>query len=620
MGNGRKAKGPGKLPDGHPLAPKPPATTSARQVLIAAAGVVAIVLMVTPLFLFGRPEDVQGVSLARALVALDTGVIDGRAVTWVDVDDNSRAIVLTLENGDEVAAHYPEDYGSSLVARLEASEIPFATDAPSRPSIWGTIALSLLPIFLLIGFLVWFMRRSGMGGAGARAFTATKAELGAVPATRFTEVVGCDEAVEELSEIIEFLHDPARFTAAGARLPRGFLLVGPPGTGKTLLARAVAGEAGVPFYSCAGSDFTEMFVGVGAARVRSLFAKAKKTGGIVFVDELDSIGRARSGTSAGGGGGAEEREGALNALLVEMDGFGKEDNIIVIGATNRPDVLDPALLRAGRFDRQVTVAPPDRKGRTRLLELYAQDRRVAPDVDFVAFARRLPGLTGADIANLVNQAALEAARAGREEITAADFGEALANVMMGRARRSATITDRDREITAWHEAGHAVVALVLPEAHDPVHVTIVPRGGAGGVTWMGGDDASFVTRPEVRARLAVSMAGRAGEEFLLDGEFTQGASNDLAHATVLATRMVTEWGMSSLGLAAVGPEHAGSGLGERVHAEVDTLLGEALATARRVLAEHRAFFDAVVADLLADETVDLDRLRALWARAAGLAA
>ena len=614
---GRMAKGPGKLPDDHPLAPKP-APTRAQQVLIAAAGVVAIVLMVTPLFLLGRPEGVEGVSLARALVALDTGVINGRAVTWIDVDDNSRAVVLVLDNGDEVAAHYPEDFGSSLVARLEASKIPFATDPPSRPSIWGTIAVSLLPVLLLIGFLVWFMRRSGMGGAGARAFTATKAELGAVPATRFSEVVGCDEAVEELSEIVDFLHDPARFAAAGARLPRGVLLVGPPGTGKTLLARAVAGEAGVPFYSCAGSDFTEMFVGVGAARVRSLFAKAKKTGGIVFVDELDSIGRVRSGTSVGGG--AEEREGALNALLVEMDGFGKEDNIIVIGATNRPDVLDPALLRAGRLDRQITVAPPDRRGRTRLLEHYARDRRVAPEVDFVAFARRLPGLTGADIANLVNQAALEAARAEREEITADDFAEALATVMMGRARRSAVITDRDREITAWHEAGHAVVALVLPEAHDPVHVTIGPRGGAGGVTWMGGDDASFVTRPEIRARLAVSMAGRAGEEFLLHGEFTQGASSDLTQASALASRMVKEWGMSSLGLAAVGPEHAGSGLGERVHAEVDVLLGEALATARRVLAEHRALFDAVVADLLAEETVDLDRLQALWAQAAGQAA
>jgi cell division protease FtsH len=425
-------------------------------------------------------------------------------------------------------------------------------------------------------------------------------------------VVGCDEAVEELAEIVTFLHQPDRFAAAGARMPRGFLLVGPPGTGKTLLARAVAGEAGVPFYAVAGSDFTEMYVGVGAARVRNLFAKAKKTGGIVFVDELDSVGRARTGTSASNGG-SDERESTLNALLVEMDGFGKDSNVIVIAATNRPDVLDPALLRAGRFDRQVMVGAPDRKGRTRLLELYTADRKTAPDVDFVALARRMPGLTGADIANLVNQAALEAARAGRDELGTDDFAEALATVMMGRARKSAIVTDRDREITAWHEGGHAVVALVLPEAHDPVQVTIVPRGAAGGVTWMGGDDAAFLTGGEARARLAVSLAGRAAEEILLGGDFTQGASSDIASATGLARRMVAEWGMSKLGLAAVGPEHAGSGLVERVHAEADGLMTDALARARAVLDEHRPLLEAVVADLLADETIDLDRMRELRA-------
>jgi cell division protease FtsH len=368
----------------------------------------------------------------------------------------------------------------------------------------------------------------------------------------------------------------------------------------------------VPFNSAAGSDFTEMFVGVGAARVRNLFSKAKKTGGIIFLDEIDSVGRARSGAISGGGG-TDEREGTLNALLVEMDGFGKDSNVIVIAATNRPDVLDPALLRAGRFDRQVTVAPPDRKGRTRLLELYSEGLKLGADVDFVALARRMPGLTGADISNLVNQTALEAARAGREEIHATDFAEALATVMMGRARKSATVTDRDRDVTAWHEAGHAVVALVVPEANDPVQVTIIPRGPAGGVTWMGGDDDSFLTRKQARARLAVSMAGRAAEELLLDGDFTQGASGDLASATALATRMVAEWGMSTLGLAAVGPEHAGSGLGERVHAEADALLNDALERARTVLADHRPLFQAVVTELLADETVDLDRLQSLRA-------
>jgi cell division protease FtsH len=607
FGKSRKQAGP---PPGHALSPKEQPVPIWRQALVVVLGLAAIALIVSPLFLLGRPKGVEGKELSDVLAAVDSGKSDGQAIQWIDIDDNSRIVILNLADGSQVGAHYPENYGATLVSRLESSGIPFEADPPASPSIWRSLLTTLLPVALMLGFLVWFAKRSGLGGA--RALTTATADVGDVPPTRFGEVVGCDEAVEELAEIVTFLHQPDRFAAAGARMPRGFLLVGPPGTGKTLLARAVAGEAGVPFYAVAGSDFTEMYVGVGAARVRNLFAKAKKTGGIVFVDELDSVGRARTGTSASNGG-SDERESTLNALLVEMDGFGKDSNVIVIAATNRPDVLDPALLRAGRFDRQVMVGPPDRKGRTRLLELYTTDRKTAPDVDFVALARRMPGLTGADIANLVNQAALEAARAGRDELGTDDFAEALATVMMGRARRSATVTDRDREITAWHEAGHAVVALVLPEAHDPVQVTIVPRGAAGGVTWMGGDDASFLTGGEARARLAVSLAGRAAEEILLDGDFTQGASSDIAHATGLARRMVAEWGMSKLGLAAVGPEHAGSGLVERVHAEADGLLADALARARAVLAEHRALLEAVVADLLADETIDLDRMRELRA-------
>jgi cell division protease FtsH len=478
----------------------------------------------------------------------------------------------------------------------------------------------LLPVVLIIGFFAWMTKKGpmGAGAANAKAFTATKAELPEPPSARFTDVVGCDEAVEELSEIVSFLHDPSHFDAAGAKMPRGFLLVGPPGTGKTLLARAVAGEAGVPFYSAAGSDFSEMFVGVGAARVRDLFAKAKKTGGIVFLDEIDSVGRARNG-NAPGGGANDERESTLNALLVEMDGFAKEANVVVIAATNRPDILDPALTRAGRFDRQVTVAPPDRRGRTRLLELYAKDRTMADDVDFVALARRTPGLTGADVCNLVNQAALEAARAKRNVVTNADFDEALATVMMGRARKSAVVTDRDREVTAWHEAGHTVAALVLPDAHDPVQVTIVPRGPAGGVTWMGGDDHSFLTRSQARAQLVVALGGRAAEELLLDGDFTQGASGDLQSATGLAMQMVTQWGMSDLGLMALDPDRiVFGGIGDKVHAEVDGMLGEALQSARRVLADHRPLFDAVVKELLDEDTVDVDRLKAIWAEVEGV--
>ena len=296
-----------------------------------------------------------------------------------------------------------------------------------------------------------------------------------------------------------------------------------------------------------------------------------------------------------------------------MDGFGKDTNVIVIAATNRPDVLDSALLRAGRFDRQVDVAAPDRKGRTKLLELYTKDRNVAAGVDFVALARRMPGLTGADIANVVNQAALEAARAGATEISSEHFAEAIATIYMGRGRKSAEVPQRDREITAWHEAGHALVALLLPDTHDPVQVTIVPRGLAGGVTWMGGDDASFLTGTQAKARLAFFLGGRAGEEILLDGDFTQGASDDIAKATDLAQHMVAKWGMSNLGLAAVGPEHAGSTVLERVHQETDTLVTDALARARALLAAHRPLVEVVVAELLAEETIDLDRLRELRA-------
>src|SRR5688572_29685059 len=442
MSKNRKNPGP---PKGHALSPKEEPVSAWRQVLVVGLGLAAIALMVGPLLQLGSPEKVQGKGLSEVLSAVDRGDVDGKPIHWIQVDDDSRMVILHLVDGSQLGAHYPDYYGGTLVGRLESSGLVFETDPPSTPSIWGSLLLTFLPVALIIGFLVWFARRSGMGGA--KAFTTAKADLGNVPATRFSEVVGCDEALDELAELVTFLHEPERFAAAGARMPRGFLLVGPPGTGKTLLARAVAGEAGVPFYAAAGSDFTEMFVGVGAARVRNLFAKAKKTGGIIFLDELDSVGRARTGTTPGSGG-TDERESTLNALLVEMDGFGKDSNVIVIAATNRPDVLDSALLRAGRFDRQVMVAPPDRKGRTRLLELYAKDLTVAPDVDFVALARRMPGLTGADIANVVNQAALGAARDNCEELSSADFDEALATVIMGRARRSAVVPEQDRNVTA----------------------------------------------------------------------------------------------------------------------------------------------------------------------------
>jgi cell division protease FtsH len=593
--------------------PAPPFLQNRRNQIVAALLLLGV-LLILPIFGMGQSATNER-QLSEVLAGLPKAELSGHKITKATIDDDNRVLQLTLDNGNDVQASYPNQFGSELVKELQAAGIPFDTQPVHHASPIGGILAMLLPVALIIAFFVWMSKKGamGMGGASnAKAFTATKAELPEPPSARFTDVVGCDEAVEELSEIVSFLHDPTHFDAAGAKMPRGFLLVGPPGTGKTLLARAVAGEAGVPFYSAAGSDFSEMFVGVGAARVRDLFAKAKKTGGIVFLDEIDSVGRARNG-NAPGGGANDERESTLNALLVEMDGFSKENNVVIVAATNRPDILDPALTRAGRFDRQVTVAPPDRRGRTRLLDLYAKDRSMGPDVDFVALARRTPGLTGADICNLVNQAALEAARGKRGVIHASDFDEALATVMMGRARKSAIVTDMDRKVTAWHEAGHTVAALVLPDANDPVQVTIVPRGPAGGVTWMGGDDNSFLTRTQARAQLVVALGGRAAEELLLDGDFTQGASGDLQSATGLATQMVTKWGMSNMGLVAMDTDRiVFGGIGDKVHAEIDSMLNQALESARTLLAEHRELFDAVVSELLDEDTVDIDRLRAIW--------
>jgi cell division protease FtsH len=611
----RKQSGDGQNQPGGPATSQPPPFLQKRRNQVLAAVLVLAVLVILPLFGMGTaPTDDK--QLSDVLTALPAGEFEGQKITKAVLDDDNRVLQLTLANGDEFETSYPNQYGTELVKQLQTAAIPFTTEPIAKANPIGALLAMFLPVLMIIGFFVWMSKKGGAmgmsGATNAKAFTATKAELPEPPDARFGDVVGCDEAVEELSEIVSFLHDPTHFEAAGAKMPRGFLLVGPPGTGKTLLARAVAGEAGVPFYSAAGSDFSEMFVGVGAARVRDLFAKAKKTGGIVFLDEIDSVGRARNG-AAQGGGANDERESTLNALLVEMDGFAKDANVVVVAATNRPDILDPALTRAGRFDRQVTVAPPDRRGRTRLLDLYAKDRRMGDDVDFVALARRTPGLTGADICNLVNQAALEAARAKRHVINNGDFDEALATVMMGRARKSAVVTDQDREITAWHEAGHTIAALVLPDANDPVQVTIVPRGPAGGVTWMGGDDNSFMTRSQARAQLVVSLGGRAAEELLLNGDFTQGASGDLQQATALATQMVTQWGMSNMGLVAMDRDRIMfGGIGDKVHAEIDAMLNEALEGARTLLSEHRQLFDAIVKELLDEDTIDVDRLKAIW--------
>jgi cell division protease FtsH len=575
------------------------------------AGVVALFVVVL-LVLFNLPGGASSkkktpeVTLSGAVQAIKEGKV-GR----LHLNDGSRRATLILNNGTEVQTAYPVGSGPELTNTAIEYDVKVTASPNKTGSMWTSLLLSLLPVALLIGFFIFFMGpRMGMN---VGKLNKSRREPTEVPDTRFTDVAGVEEAVAEVKEIVEFLTDPGRFTAAGARMPRGVLLVGPPGTGKTLLARAVAGEAGVPFFALSGSDFVETFVGVGASRVRQVFTAARKHGrAIIFIDEIDAVGKARSSQSSGSGN--EERENTLNQLLVEMDGF-TDSGVIVLAATNRADVLDAALTRPGRFDRRVTVPAPDRTGRTKILGLYAKGRRLDRDVDLVALARRTPGLTGADLALLMNEAALEAARNGSQTITNAHLQAALATTVMGRARVSAVVTERDRRITAWHEAGHAVAALLLPHADDPVSVTIVPRGQAGGVTWMGGNDNSFLTRSEAEARLVVAMAGRAAEEYHLDGDFTQGAASDFASATSLALSMVTEFGMSELGpTSRASYAQLGSGQADRIGDAVDHLLDMAIITARDLIAENLPLLEALVAELLKEETVTGTQLSDLASR------
>ncbi|MEL7117133.1 MAG: ATP-dependent zinc metalloprotease FtsH, partial [Pseudomonadota bacterium] len=412
---------------------------------------------------------------------------------------------------------------------------------------FATILMTFLPFIILIGVWIYFMNRmQGGGRGGAMGFGKSRAKLLTEKQGRvtFDDVAGIDEAKDELEEIVEFLRNPQKFSRLGGKIPKGALLVGPPGTGKTLLARAIAGEAGVPFFTISGSDFVEMFVGVGASRVRDMFEQAKKNAPcIVFIDEIDAVGRSRG---VGYGGGNDEREQTLNQLLVEMDGFEANEGVILIAATNRPDVLDPALLRPGRFDRQVQVPNPDIKGREKILSVHARKVPLGPDVDLRIIARGTPGFSGADLANLVNEAALMAARIGRRFVTMEDFEMAKDKVMMGPERRSMVMTEDEKKLTAYHEAGHAIVGIHVPQ-HDPVHkVTIIPRGRALGVTfYLPERDKLSMTREAALSRLASVMGGKAAEELVFGSEnVTNGAFSDIQHVTSLATAMVSQWGMS----------------------------------------------------------------------------
>jgi cell division protease FtsH len=494
-----------------------------------------------------------------------------------------------------------------------------------RSSDWVLILLNALPLLLLAGFVFFLMRQMQAGGNKALSFGKSRARLLSAQQKKatFKDVAGSDEAKEELQEIIEFLKDPQKFQKLGGRIPKGVLLVGPPGTGKTLLARAIAGEANVPFFSISGSDFVEMFVGVGASRVRDLFEQGKKNAPcIIFIDEIDAVGRHRG---AGLGGGHDEREQTLNALLVEMDGFETNEGVILIAATNRPDVLDPALLRPGRFDRRVVVARPDVKGREEILRVHTRKVPLSDDVEMSIIARGTPGFSGADLANLVNEAALWAARQNRKFVLMIDFEMAKDKVMMGVERRSMILSDEEKKNTAYHEAGHALVAATTPGA-DPVHkVTIIPRGMALGLTMQLPEaDKHTYTKEYLEGMLAVLMGGRTAEEIFL-GHITTGAGNDIERATDIARNMVCEWGMSNLGPLAYGKKEEAIFLGReiaqhrdfsedtalQIDQEVKRIVSEAYTKAHGILQSNRETLEHIAQALLEREVLDANEVRLL---------
>ena len=494
-----------------------------------------------------------------------------------------------------------------------------------RSGDWILILLNAAPLILLVGFCLFLMRQMQAGGNKALSFGKSRARLLSAQQKKatFKDVAGTDEAKEELQEIIEFLKDPQKFQKLGGRIPKGVLLVGPPGTGKTLLARAIAGEANVPFFSISGSDFVEMFVGVGASRVRDLFEQGKKNAPcIIFIDEIDAVGRHRG---AGLGGGHDEREQTLNALLVEMDGFESNEGVILIAATNRPDVLDPALLRPGRFDRRVVVARPDVKGREEILRVHTRKVPLSDDVELSIIARGTPGFSGADLANLVNEAALWAARQNRKFVMMADFEMSKDKVLMGVERKSMILSDEEKKNTAYHEAGHALVAAMTPGA-DPVHkVTIIPRGMALGLTMqLPEDDKHTYTREYLEAMLAVLMGGRSAEEIFL-GHITTGAGNDIERATEIARNMVCEWGMSDLGPLAFGKKDEAIFLGReitqhrdysedtaiQIDKEVRRIVKDGYENAKRILSGNRDTLERIAQALLEREVIDANEVKML---------
>ena len=571
-----------------------------------------------------QPPQATALSYSDFNAKVKAGEVD----KVVLVQNNIRG---TLTDGTEFTTIAPDAPNSDqdLYKRLADKGISIAAENPPEPPWWQTMLTSLIPIAILIGFWFFIMQQSQMGGGRMMNFGKSRVRLMVSDKKKvtFADVAGADEAKQELEEVVEFLKTPDKFNELGARIPKGVLLFGPPGTGKTLLAKAVAGEAGVQFFTISGSDFVEMFVGVGASRVRDLFEQAKKSAPcIVFIDEIDAVGRQRG---AGLGGGHDEREQTLNQLLVEMDGFASNEGIIIIAATNRPDVLDPALLRPGRFDRQIVVDKPDVRGREAILKVHTKGKPIADDVNLDVLARRTPGFTGADLSNLVNEAALLAARRNKKKIYMAETEEAIERVLAGPERKSHVMTDEEKRLTAYHEGGHTLVGLMLKHA-DPVHkVTIIPRGRAGGyMLSLPKEDRSYRTRSELIDRIKVALGGRVAEEVVL-GEISTGASSDIQQATKIIRSMIMQYGMSeAVGPIAYGEENHQVFLGrdfnrernysEEVAGEIDREvrrhIEEAYEACRIIITENRDKLDLIAQALLERETLNAAELEELMTK------
>ncbi len=628
--NSKKLKKP-KLPNRQSNKPgaRPPMRLTRRPLFWILVAIAAVTI-------FGQisssGNQFTKINTSEAMAAITRG--DVEAATIVDREQVIRLILkpgIAVEGATQVEASYVTGQEPILVDLLSANPPPKDWDVTvPRTNIFVSILFTLGPILLLFFLLLFFLGQS-QGGSRVFSFGRSRAKLHSneVPQVTFADVAGADEAIEEFKEIKDFLASPKKYQEIGAKIPKGVLLFGPPGTGKTLLARAVAGEAKVPFYSISGSDFVEMFVGVGAARVRDLFKQAKENSpSIIFVDEIDAVGRHRG---AGLGGGHDEREQTLNQLLVEMDGFEPHDQVILIAATNRPDILDPALLRPGRFDRQIGIDRPDVKGREAIMKVHAKGKPLEKEIDLLAIARRTPGFTGADLANVLNEAALLTARENRKVISRDDVDEAIDRVMAGPQRKSRLMSEEERRVTAYHEGGHALVAHALPHT-DPVHkITIMPRGHALGYTMVLPDEDKYsITRNQMLDQLAYTMGGRAAEELVFHDP-TTGASNDIEKATALARAMVTQYGMTEkLGAIKLGTSDSAPFLGRdyghqrdysediasAVDQEIKSLIEGAHQEAYEILVENRSILDSLVEELMEKETLHKEEIEVIFKRVA----